>query len=218
MNRDCTSRNEPERTPRILPGALLTAATLLVGVRALAAAEPQRVLVERTTSSVIEVLRNDSLSAEEKRRRILSIVDAAVDFDTLSRLVLARHWAALTEEQRREFTQEFKQHLSITYGRNVERYDNERVETIGDRQEARGDWTVQTRIVRTGAEPIVVDYRLREIGERWRIIDVVIEGVSLVSNFRSQFQRILASGGIEKLLDLLKKKNATGEPLKAGVS
>lgn len=174
-----------------------------------------RTVVERTTTAVIGVLADTSLSSEQKRSKIEEVVYANVDFPTLSRLVLARNWKRLTAAQRAEFLNEFKQHLSVTYGKNIEDYKNERVAILGDREEARGDWTVRSKIVRGGPNDILVDYRLRRTNGRWGIIDVVVEGVSLVSNFRSQFQEIISRQGVEKLLRLLREKNATGEPLKS---
>jgi phospholipid transport system substrate-binding protein len=172
-------------------------------------------VVEQTTSGVVGVLSQQDLPTDEKRRRIEQIVYGSIDFDTLSKLVLARNWTRLTPAQQVQFTEEFKKHLSLTYARNIEGYKNEKVQVVGDREEARGDWTVKTRIVRQSAEPIEVDYRLRSRDGTWRIIDVIIEGVSLVSNFRSQFQGIVANEGPARLLDLLKEKNAKGEPLKS---
>ena len=86
---------------------------------------------------------------------------------------------------------------------------------IGDRAEARDDWTVKTKIVRPNAEDILVDYRLRKEDGEWRVIDVIIEGVSLVANFRSQFQEIISRDGAAKLIELLHEKNAKGESLKS---
>jgi len=192
--------------------ALACAGTLAASARA---AESPRAVVEATTSAVIAVLAHKDLSTDEKRRRVEEIVYARVDFDTLSRLVLARGWNQLSEKQRGEFEREFKQTLSATYGRNVESYKNERVTIVDDRQEARGDWTVRTKIVGHDTDDISVDYRLRQTDGTWKIIDVTIEGVSLVSNYRSQFQAIMTNGGIDRLLELLREKNARGEPLPA---
>ena len=179
------------------------------------AEDSPRAVVEKVADAVLAVLRDTSLTSDEKRSRIEDIVYANVDFATLSRLVLARNWSRFYETQREEFTNEFKRHLSVTYGKNVDSYKNERVAILGDREEARGDWTVQTKILRGGPEDILVNYRLRRVNTRWAIIDFIVEGVSLVSNFRAQFQEIIASGGAEKLLRLLREKNATGEPLKS---
>lgn len=180
-----------------------------------AAADTPRDVVKKTADDVVAVLADKSLSASDKRSRIETIVYAQVDFDTLSKLVLARHWAQLTPEQKDQFMNEFRQHLSMTYGRNLDSYKNERVQITGDRKEAREDWTVHSKIVRGGPDDIVVDYRLRNRDNQWRIIDVIVEGVSLVANFRSQFQEIMANGGITRLIQLLQEKNAKGEPLKS---
>ncbi len=174
-----------------------------------------RAVVQATTSAVIEVLANGSLSADQKRHKIEEIVYARVDFETLSRLVMARNWTQLSEPQQKQFMEEFRQSLSATYGRNVESYKNEKVRITEDRAEPRGDWTVRTRIVRNGSNDINVDYRLRQVDGTWKIIDIIIENVSLVANFRSQFQEIMSSGGPTRLLQVLHEKNEKGEPLKA---
>lgn len=204
--------SEDKRKTRL--GQALALATLLL-LSPLSAAggvgDGPREVVERTTSAVLAILQDNNLGSEEKRARIEEVVYAEVDFATLTRLVLARNWGRFTPEQRREFEREFKRHLSVTYGKNVDNYRNERVQIVGDRKEVRDDWTVQTRIVRGGADDVAVDYRLRQKEGRWRIIDVIVEGVSLVANFRSQFQQIISSRGVEHLLELLREKNARGE-------
>ncbi len=174
-----------------------------------------RGVVQATTGAVITVLANAGLSSDDKRHRIEAIVYARVDFATLSKLVLARSWNQLSEEQRTQFMDEFRQNLSATYGRNVESYKNEKVTIVDDHAEPRGDWTVRTKIVRNGADDINVHYRLRQIDGTWKIIDIIIENVSLVANFRSQFQEIMSQGGPTRLLQVLHDKNARGEPLKA---
>jgi phospholipid transport system substrate-binding protein len=183
---------------------------------ALTASSPRDV-VREMSDAVIAVLQEKSLSADAKREKIRGIVQGYVDFPTMARLVLARNWASLTDAQKSEFIEEFKQHLAVTYGKNVESYNNEKVQITGDRDEGRGDWTVQTKILRTqgGGGDILVDYRLRDLNGEWKVIDLIIERVSLVSNFRSQFQDVMANGGIERLLQLLREKNAAGQPLRS---
>src|SRR6185369_4136948 len=144
-------------------------------------ADGPREVVKKTADDVVAVLADKSLSSPDKRTRIETIVYAQVDFDTLSKLVLARHWGTLTAEQKDQFMQEFRRHLSVTYGRNLDSYKNERVQITGDRKEARDDWTVHSKIVRGGPDDIAVDYRLRNRDGQWRIIDVIVEGVSLVA-------------------------------------
>jgi len=172
-------------------------------------------LVQQTVDAVVAVLADKSLTADQKRAKIQDIVYDHFDFNTLARLVLARNWKQLSPEQQKDFVEEFKKHLSMTYGKNVETYNNERAEVTGDRAEPGGDWTVKTKIVRLGAADVLLDYRLRQEDGSWKVIDVIIEGVSLVANFRSQFQEIVSNQGPQKLIDLLREKNAKGEPLKS---
>ena len=200
-------------------GALLVAA-LAPGVAAADGAGP-RAVVQKVSDDTLAVLGDKSLSADAKRARVEQIVYAAADFDTLSKLVLARSWGTFTPEQQAQFVAEFKRHLSVTYGKNVENYNNEKVAIIGDREEARGDWTVTTKILRGGgADDVLLDYRLRQKDGQWKIIDFVIEHVSLVANFRSQFQDVLGQGGDgpARVIKLLHEKNERGEPLKTDKS
>jgi phospholipid transport system substrate-binding protein len=199
------------KTNSVAALAALALAALAIAPPARAANEDPKQVVEQITGKVIEVLANDALSTETKRAKVQGIVYDWVDFETMSRLVLARNWARLSDAQKKDFVEQFRQHLSNTYGKNVDGYRNEKVKVLGTRDEARGDVTVKTTIDRGGANDIFVDYRLRKVDGRWRIIDVVIERVSLVANFRSQFQEIISQGGPDRLLTSLRQKNAAGE-------
>ena len=173
-----------------------------------------REYIQQTSDQALAILKDQSVDAATRRRRLEDLAGQRFDFETMSRLTLGRNWNQLSSAQQPEFVQEFKEHLSVTYGRNIDSYSNEVVEIVGDREEARGDWTVKTKIVRGGGNAdILVDYRLRRSGDGWKIIDVTIEGVSLVANFRSQFQDIVSKGGVDRLLVLLQEKNQKGESI-----
>lgn len=171
-----------------------------------------RAFVQETADQVLVVLKNQALSSDQKIGQIEDIAYARFDFETMARLVLARNWSKLSPEQQKEFVQEFRRHLSVTYGKNIENYRNETIEITGDREEARGDWTVKTTIERSG-DDILVDYRLRKSDGQWKIIDVTIERVSLVANFRSQLQDVVANKGADEMLRMLRDKNATGQSI-----
>lgn len=178
-----------------------------------AATTPDEV-VRRLADEVIAVLKERGPSGDARLQRIEQLVYGTVDFETLSRLVLARNWGRFSPEQQAAFQREFKKHLSVTYGKAIDSYKNEQVAITGDREEARGDWTVKTKILRGGgADDVLVDYRLRQVGGEWKIIDFIVEGVSLVANFRSQFQELLASKSPEQLIELIHDKNQKGESL-----
>lgn len=201
------------RSGCVLAGAIAALATAAVSSAAVPAVSPREV-IQRTAKQVLSILDDPALGHDAKLRRIERIADARFDFPTIARLVLARHWRKLGPKQREEFVREFRRHLSVTYGRNLDAYSHQRVEILGEREEARGDWSVQTRIV--GGDPpdeILVDYRLRRIGGEWKIIDVVVEHVSLIANFRSQLSELISSRGVEGTLALLRKKNEAGESI-----
>jgi len=184
-------------------------ASPVISVRSAVAADSPPEVVRKLADAVIAVLNQQDLSADSRLATIRDIVYDYADFATISRLVLARNWSALDTIQKQHFVEEFKKHLSISYGKNVESYSNEKVQIVGDRDEGRGDWSVQTRNHRPqGGADVLVDYRLRQKAGEWKVIDILIERVSLVSNYRSQFQVIMADGGIDHLLAILREKNA----------
>jgi phospholipid transport system substrate-binding protein len=209
----CTSPTK--RNSRL---AALVAGALLVASLAAAAATPHEV-VQHLADQVIVVLKDKSLSSDVKRGRIEQLVYAVVDFDTLSRLVLARNWSRFSADEQTRFRDEFKRHLSVTYGKSIDSYKNEEVSILGEQDEARGDKTVKTKILRGGgSDDIAVDYRLREVDGQWKIIDFVVVGVSMVANFRSQFQDLLASKSPSELIALIHEKNEKGESLEKKAS
>jgi phospholipid transport system substrate-binding protein len=169
-------------------------------------AEPRRV-IEETANQIISILARKEQTAELRIHEIEKIAYEVFDFTTMSKLVLARKWRKLSKDQKGEFVREFKRSLSRTYGTRLDRYDQEEVEIIGTQIEPRDDVSVKTKIVGGQYGGAELSYRLRKRSDRWRIIDVVIEGVSLVSNYRSQFAEILNSGTIDDLLDKLRDKN-----------
>jgi phospholipid transport system substrate-binding protein len=177
-----------------------------------AEAQDARAFIQETGDQVLVVLKNQGLSSDQKVKQIEEVAYARFDFETMARLVLARNWSKLTPEQQKEFVQEFRRHLSVTYGKNIDNYRNETIEITGDREEARGDWTVKTKILRSG-DDIMVDYRLRKVDGGWKIIDVVIERVSLIANFRSQLQDVVANKGADEMLRMLREKNAAGQSI-----
>lgn len=192
-----------------ITAATLTAATVALAPPAIAAgsATGPRDVVQSIIDAGLEILQRDGLSTRDRREELLDMVEQHFDFETLSKLVLARHWQQFSPEQRKEFVAVFRTHLALTYSKNLERYENETAVITGEQEEARGDWTVRTKVVRPGAEDVLVNYRLRQRGGAWRMIDVVVEGVSLVSNWRSQFREVLGGRTPDKLIEHLRQKN-----------
>ena len=130
----------------------------------------------------------------------------------MAMLVLGKNRKDLSPEQLEQFKEEFKQSLSNTYGKRLDRYTaNEKIEMGEARLEPNKDVTVKTRVVGGAAgDGVQIDYRLRETeAASWLIIDVIPAGVSLIQNFRSQVQEIVTQKGVGKLIETLHEKNQT---------
>ena len=188
------------------------AATVAVPLPAISATETPEQFVERTSNDVLGILRDGSLGHDAKISKLEIMLDERSDFDTISKLVLAVHYKKFNDAQKKDFVDLLHRYLTTTYGHQIDNYANETVSVTGGREEARGDYTVITKIKRTNGQDLAVEYRLRKVGENWRVIDVIGEGISLVSNLRSQFGEILNDGGPDKLLKVLREKNAAGTP------
>lgn len=175
-----------------------------------------RSLVEKILGEVTAILHNSQLNKAQRRDEIRNIAYEHIDFETLSRLTLGHYWRDITDAQKADFIDAFKKHLSATYAHATDDYTNEQLSVTGDREESNGDWTVKTQIVGTNQQDnrqaeAKVDYRLRKKDNQWKVIDVVIDNASLVANFRAQFQDIMSNGGIDKLIKLLREKDAADE-------
>ena len=212
-----TAERRPESTRASGARAIAVVRTLLcflsvvrVATDAADAAAPDggaRDVVAKTLAQVIEILNDPQITPGDRRDRIAEIAYRHFDFSTMSKLVVARPWRKFTSEQRTRFIKAFKTHLARSYGRRLGRYDDTNAEVVSEVAEARGDVTVRSRIVGGPFDGAEMNYRMRGATGEWLVIDVIIEGVSLVSNFRSQFKPILAQGGADELLRRLADKN-----------
>lgn len=201
-----TERLRPSPELRRAAALGVLAAAVALGARASAAPEAQaRSFVQQTIDQVLGILHDDALPLEAKKDRVEEIAYARFDFPLISRLVVARNWSRFSAQQKSDFIDAFKKHLSATYRDTLNDFKNEKIEIVASREESNGDVTVMT-MVRGATSDVRVDYRLRNQEGGWRGIDVIIEGVSLVQNFRSQAQEIVSTGGPELLIQKLRDK------------
>ena len=196
--------------------AWLFVSWLTAGLAAAEADPPAaRDILDGQVKNALAILRDTKLTQAQKRQKIRGIADQQIDFETLSRLTLGRYWRDLSADQRTAFVEAFRNHLSNTYGTLLNGYTDEDVAVAGDHREPDGDWTVQLRVVGTvngtRQELAKVDCRMRRKAD-WKVIDVTAAGVSLVALFRAQFQAIMANGGFDRLLGLLRAKASETNP------
>jgi phospholipid transport system substrate-binding protein len=165
--------------------------------------------VRSEINKVLDVLRDQSLKGEAgqktKKTKIRSIANGIFDYGELSRRTLALDWKKLNAEQQKEFSDLYASLIEETYADRILSYTNEKVLYGKEIPLAQNRVEVQTTIVTRKAD-IPINYRVIQKGSDWKVYDVVIEGVSLINNYRTQFREILANDPPEVLLDKLRKK------------
>ena len=199
---------------------MLTAMVALMAIAAAPASagvptDQLRGAVER----VLKALDDPSLKGQgklgERRVAVRKIANEIFDFAEIAKRSLAQHWQPLSEAQRTEFVGLFADLLERSYISKIETYGGEKIQYTAEKID--GDTaTVATRVATKSGAEVPIDYRLLKKGTRWLVYDVNIEGVSLVSNYRTQFNKIIQTSSFEDLLQKLKTKQGElgGEPLK----
>jgi len=150
--------------------------------------------------------------AKDRRLAVRKIANDIFDFGETARRSLGRHWQARTPAERDEFVQLFSDLLERSYISKVELYGGEKIQYLGDAID--GDQAkVQTKLLTKGGSDIPIEYRMSRKGDRWLVYDVIIEGVSLVANYRTQFNKIIQTSSYQELVKKMKNKQ---EELGAG--
>jgi len=165
--------------------------------------------VKETVDKVIETLKNKELKkpskAEERRAILRRTVGDRFDFEEMSKRTLSIHWQRRTPEERKEFVSLFSDLLERTYVNKIESYTDEKV--VYGEENIEGDYAVvKTKIITSANVEVPIDYKLFKKSPKWVAYDVVIEGVSLVNNYRTQFNKIIRSQSYEELVKRLRAK------------
>jgi phospholipid transport system substrate-binding protein len=158
---------------------------------------------------VLKTLEDPGLKGEgkvvDRRVAVRKIANEIFDFGEIAKRSMARHWQPLSEAQRNEFVGLFADLLERSYISKIETYGGEKIQYTAERMD--GDYaTVSTKIVTKNGTEVPVDYRMIKRSDRWLVYDVSIEGVSLVSNYRTQFNKIIQTSSYNELVSKLKNK------------
>ena len=165
--------------------------------------------LKQTTDKVLAILADPALKApnkaKEKRELTLKTVNERFDWEEMTRRSLARHWTQRTSEEKREFVQLYKELLERVYMEKVEGYSWNKILYEGESID--GDYgVVKVKIFTAKDQVIHVEYRLLKKGNSWLIYDFSVEGVSLVNNYRTQFNDIIVKSSYQELVEKLKAK------------
>jgi phospholipid transport system substrate-binding protein len=177
------------------------------------AANTPLALIQTGTDRALQVLRSAQSGAgpnlRERRAEILQIVDEYFDFAEMARRALGRPWKDQSPQKQQEFADLFKQLIFNNYVGRVETYTGTNERVVYDEQKIEGEYAlVKTRVLDYKNTNVQLDYRLRLIKGEWKVYDVIVEGVSLVENYRGQFNSILANKTFDALLSQLREKVA----------
>ena len=198
------------RWPRVAGlGLALVAGVFAVAlsVAAPAAAGTPTEDLKRQTDQVLQVLRTPSLTPQARRAAVRDLALETFDLTETARRALGAHWQGRTPAQREEFVRVFRDLLEQTYVARIDEYGGERLEYISEKVD--GDAAVvRAQIVTKSGASVPVESRLNQRGGRWLVYDVLIENVSLVGNYRSQFDRIIRTSSFDDLVRRLKERAA----------
>jgi len=194
----------------------LTGFILSVGLMAASGAAVAEVsaddLVKQTAEDVLSTIKNDKDIQAGNQQKIFALAEEKIlpnfDFDRVCRMVLGKNWKSASPEQQAVFQKEFRSLLLRTYATALGKYKNQVIEYKPMRAEPGAkNVSVKTQILQPGGQPIAVDYSLVKNDGGWKVYDIVIESVSLVTNYRSQFSNEIRTNGLDSLNKKLAEKN-----------
>lgn len=191
---------------------LATAAILLMPTLVIAEPVAPDTLVKNTANDVLDIIKKDKDIQSGDMKKITALAEEKIlphfDFDTMSKSVLGKSWRDANKDQQDRFVAEFRTLLVRTYASALAKYRNQTIDYKPFRAQP-GDTrvTVKTQILQPGGPALPVDYVLKQTGDAWKVVDISIEGVSLVTNYRGQFTNELKQTDMNGLIQRIADKN-----------
>lgn len=174
--------------------------------------EAPDVLVKNVTTEVVELISKDKDIKSGDRGKLIQVIEAKVlphfSFQSMTALAMGQSWSKATPEQKKQLIEEFKTLLVRTYASALAAYSEQRFDYRPLRARPTDtDVTVQVRVIQPGAQPVPIDYAMEKTGRGWKVYDVMVGGVSLVANYRTEFNSTVRASGVDGLLKNLQAKN-----------
>jgi phospholipid transport system substrate-binding protein len=197
-------------TASTLAFALILAIAAIWRVPSARAAVDPMTTVQNTVNQALTVLRDQTTPLAQRQDRLRQIVASTFEFTEMGKSALGYHWRQITPEQQKEFTDVFVSFIEDSYLSKISDYrgPDYQVNFLGARTDGPGFSQVNTDIIRAGKDPIHVNYRLQQQGDQWKIYDVTIDAISIIANYRNQFNRVMNNQGYSTLIEDLKGKQA----------
>ena len=164
--------------------------------------------VKKTIDSIIEVVSKEEFKSDDKKTErqelIRKIVEKKFSYPEMSRRSLAKHWKERTPEEKNEFTSLFGKLLESSYARKIEGFTDEKIIYVDEK--VKGNVALVKTIIQKSNDEIPVDYKLTRVDNEWKIYDFIVEGVSMIKNYRTQFRKIIRKTSYQELVKKLKAK------------
>ena len=209
-------------TALLLSSVLLVLALLAAMVRSPLADEGREAadFVRGFSDEAFAMLSDETLDAEARTEEFRRLLREGFHLEAIGKFVLGRHWRRASEPERREFGQLFEDYIVAGYARQLGEYGGERLAVEGGRSKGKSGAIVMSRIIRPQGESFQVEWRLIHGSAGWRIIDIVVEGVSMAMTHRAEFSSVIASqdGSVGGLLEVLRSKTVQPPAHTAAVS
>jgi len=197
------------RRRRVVPVGVLFLFCILLPAPSRAGGPTEQ--VRGTVDKVMTIVRSSHPTSkaqmETQRAQLVEVIYPRFDFTEMAKRSLGRHWAGRTPEEQREFVKIFAGLLGRSYANNIESYTNQNVLYTRERED-QNYAEVDTKIVTENREQLSVNYKLHSVDKEWKVYDLVIENISLVNNYRSQFDRVIARSSFEDLVRVMKEKQS----------
>jgi len=199
------------KTRSLASALVLTVLALAAPARAQDASAPDQ-LVKTVTLEVVDLITKDKEIQAGDRAKLIQLIDAKVlphfNFSAMTALALGQSWNKASPEQKKRLTEEFRTLLVRTYASALAAYSEQKLEFRPLRAKPTDtDVTVQVRVLQQGAQPVPIDYSMEKTAGGWKVYDVMVGGVSLVANYRTEFNNVVRESGIDGLIKNLAGKN-----------
>ena len=176
------------------------------------AQETPDVLVKRVAGEVMQIIKSDPKVQAGDQQRVREVIETKLlpnfDFERMTSLAMGRNWQKATPEQQKQLVDQFRTLLVRTYSGALSQYREQQMDFKPLRGDpSASDVTVRTEIVRPGQQPVQIDYGMAKTPSGWKAYDVIVGGVSLVTNYRDEFNEQIKNGGVDGLLKVLASKN-----------
>ncbi len=208
--------------PRRLVALAVTALALFAGATAFAQELAPDALARKSIDEVLAVIRADKELQNGNPKKLHALVEEKIlphfDFSRMTRLAVGRNWAQASDAQKEALTREFQTLLVRTYSTSISQYRNQTID-VKPAKIASGDkdTVVKTVVNQPGGQPIPIDYAMERTDKGWKVYDVMVDGVSLVTTYRGSFNEQVQKGGVDGLVKTLADRNRTAEAPKAPV-